>query len=539
MRLAVVADGPDLAGWQATLIERVCADRELSLVRLLIVAPTGQPGRGARRGWLAALAERIESRIGHARYGAHWSNVAHDPECRLPLASLRRLPAAERFGDCGELAAALADGPQVDILVDLTEQTDGKQWTALACPTLRLRQRGQAGIRWRALGHDEVVSDRPFTELCLYLQAEPRQPPRLLRTATYVTFRRSWSQHRRLLLHKAALLIHDGLRQLARAGLQSMPAADGLPPTAPAEPAEAAGSAQPGIASLALVAGRIGRGAIARLLYAEQWQVAVGAGARGPVRLEDFTLNAPPPHCFWADPFHVRWQGEDRIFFEQLEFHHDKATIMSARLDGERLCDLRPAIAPDYHVSYPFLLAHDGDLYMLPETSQNHTVELWRCTRFPDQWERHRILLDNVSAADATIVPWQGRWWMFANVDRTGLPDHADELHIYHADDPVRGRWLPHAANPVVTDARRARMGGAMLLRDGPQLVRPAQLGSDTYGAGIRLMTVTRLSETEYEERLSDDPLAWLSRVPRVHHVHATVALTVFDICVARPRWRI
>ena len=47
---------------------------------------------------------------------------------------------------------------------------------------------------------------------------------------------------------------------------------------------------------------------------------------------------------------------------------------------------------------------------MLPETSGNRTVELYRCVEFPHRWELDRVLMDGVHAVDATLAEHDRRW---------------------------------------------------------------------------------------------------------------------------------
>jgi hypothetical protein len=119
----------------------------------------------------------------------------------------------------------------------------------------------------------------------------------------------------------------------------------------------------------------------------------------------------------------------------------------------------------DYHLSYPFLVEDGGRLYMVPESAENHTIEIYRCIDFPHKWRRERVLIDGIFAADATLHRHDGRWWMFANVAANGAEIH-DELHIF-TSDTLLGEWKPLAGNPVKSDVRGARPAGKLFTQDG------------------------------------------------------------------------
>ena len=135
---------------------------------------------------------------------------------------------------------------------------------------------------------------------------------------------------------------------------------------------------------------------------------------------------------------------------------------------------------------------------MLPETAQNRTLEIYRCVRFPDQWELATTLMTDIYAVDATLLECENKWWLFANVkEESGSSLNA--LHLFFSDDPLTNHWTPHPLNPIVRDIRSARPAGHIFMRD-EKLIRPAQDNSRRYGYAIKFNRIVKLSETDYEE---------------------------------------
>jgi hypothetical protein len=189
----------------------------------------------------------------------------------------------------------------------------------------------------------------------------------------------------------------------------------------------------------------------------------------------------------------------------------------------------------DYHLSYPFLLEHDGQLYMIPETAQKGTVEVYRCVDFPLRWRLERVLLDGLRCVDATFHRGTGRWWMFANVAASGSRMFDDELHLFHAES-LLGDWQPHRRNPVKSDARSARPAGQLYWRNGA-LCRPAQICAPLYGSGLSINRVLRLTLQDYAERQIERILP--SRedgLLGVHTINRAGNLTVIDAFTRRLR---
>jgi hypothetical protein len=237
----------------------------------------------------------------------------------------------------------------------------------------------------------------------------------------------------------------------------------------------------------------------------------------------------PPSDRYWADPFVLERNGRYFVFFEELPFRAGKAhiSLMEIAPDGTASAPVK-VLERDYHLSYPFILEHDGQLYMVPETARRGTVELYRCIDFPLRWRLERVLMEGVRCVDATFHREGARWWMFANVAAGRSRMFDDELHLFHAED-LLGEWKPHPANPVKSDARCARPAGQLYRKDGA-LYRPAQVCVPLYGAGLSINRVMRLTPHEYVERQVARVLpSRAAGLLGVHTVNRAGDLTVVD----------
>jgi hypothetical protein len=246
----------------------------------------------------------------------------------------------------------------------------------------------------------------------------------------------------------------------------------------------------------------------------------------------------PPKGRYWADPFVVDHGGVSQLYFEDFDLTTEKGRISTGRLTKDGIVDVHVAVEPPYHVSYPFLQVHEERLYMVPESYQSGNVELWECVQFPHVWEKRRNLLEGVSAVDSTLLQRDGRWWLFTGLDRTGYLDHGDELHLYVADDLLRGEFRPHPANPIITDARTARMGGPFVTLHDGTLLRMAQRGGQSYGSGLRMLRVDELDESRYRETLVEEVGAnWRHDAVGIHHCCVSTTYSVFDACIRVPKY--
>jgi hypothetical protein len=270
--------------------------------------------------------------------------------------------------------------------------------------------------------------------------------------------------------------------------------------------------------------------------FTERWLLFPGK-PDGAVDLRSFVPLAPPKGRFWADPHVVAESGHLHIFFEDASCATGKGhiAVMTIGPDGS-MGDVLPVLQRDYHLSYPFVFRWRDEYYMIPESAENGTVELYRCTRMPDRWEFAHNLMEGVHAYDATLVEHAGRWWLFANVAERPGSSTWDELCIFHSDSPVSRDWAPHPANPVVSDVRRSRPAGRFF-RLGPKLIRPSQDSSGRYGRALVWNEVIELNERRYRERAVRviDP-GWDPAIKAVHSYSSAGDVAVIDAIRQEPR---
>ncbi|MEW6643454.1 MAG: hypothetical protein AB1586_23300 [Pseudomonadota bacterium] len=194
---------------------------------------------------------------------------------------------------------------------------------------------------------------------------------------------------------------------------------------------------------------------------------------------------------YYADPFLFSSSEGTFLFVEEYVEAMQKGIISAASFDpATGFTTPRPVLETAVHLSYPLVFAHGGEVWMIPETLQAQSIELYRAERLPDVWVHEATLLNGVDGSDATILHDGGLWWMFV-ATRDWRGSNWDTLSVFHAEQ-LLGPWQPHVANPVVIDSRSARPAGHVF-RHGGALWRPAQDCSDGYGAGLAICRIEQL----------------------------------------------
>ncbi|MEL6252791.1 MAG: hypothetical protein AAFR87_12325 [Bacteroidota bacterium] len=245
----------------------------------------------------------------------------------------------------------------------------------------------------------------------------------------------------------------------------------------------------------------------------------------------EFLPIFPPKDAFWADPFVVERKNHFYIFFEELPYATNKGHISCMRLNMEsgEPEESFVVLKKDYHLSYPFIFEYERDLYMIPESCENRSIELYRCKNFPGEWEHLGNLMEDVDAVDTTLFFHQGYWWMFSSIAEHAGALHDDELSLFYADSPLSKTWTPHPANPIVSDVRKARMAGKVFRHEG-KIYRPAQDCSGLYGRAFSFYEIEELNPETYRERLVQNIEAdWNPKFTRTHTFNREGGLKVID----------
>jgi hypothetical protein len=214
----------------------------------------------------------------------------------------------------------------------------------------------------------------------------------------------------------------------------------------------------------------------------------------------------PPAGEFWADPFLMERDGKTYLFFENYVFATERGKISVAELTKKGIGEVQDAIDTDYHFSYPFPIEHEGETYLIPDSSSMNRLEIWRCLEFPARWELYRTRFEGVSMADSNIViDDSGQHWLFTSISYDKYADHCSHLYIFKIDSPLMDEIEPHKFNPVVTDSRFGRNAGDLFRDSDGRLIRCCQASQNgVYGECLNLVWVKKLSLTEYEEVLID-----------------------------------
>jgi hypothetical protein len=537
LRIGLLLDGTEIAAWAYRMVE-IIQQSDYAQIALIVrndaaaQEPPERADRAAGRGFLAALEKFLVGKPGQL------PDAFARMDVRKLIAGIevidvsperRQLP---EFSEGRDLARIQVHN--IDVLIDLGSKTlrgeilRGARYGVWSC-----RLGGGGTARTEAAGYREVMESQPVTESSIrILDGNSGSDWDICRSFS-ATHDMSLVDNRSNAQWKALHFIPRKLRELHEGGgeeflTRAREEGARVPPGDGGAPGMLTDGERGALLWKKLLQ-KIGR-KWSDTFYFRQWFLLYDLQEGMSTSFGRFRRITPPKDRFWADPFIVARGDRYYIFIEEKLFAERKgriSVIVMNRGGGWEPPVL--VLEASCHLSYPFVFEFEGGLYMTPESRGSRTIGLYKCTRFPYEWKLERNLMEDCQAVDPTLVQWQGKWWMFVNQAESEGASLSEELFLYYSESPLSGHWMPHPRNPVVSDARSSRPAGRPFVRDGC-LYRPSQNCCPHYGYGFNISEVTKLTETDYEERvLSRVEPVWDGNIVSTHTINYEDGLTVID----------
>jgi hypothetical protein len=422
----------------------------------------------------------------------------------------------------------------LDLTLDrLTENAPATFGMLVFDPPLQTDAFGAADVFWR------LVEGFPVTQFRLELRQAPSGENRTLCRSTLPTSLpedlQSVNRASNRLLWTAGAWLVRMLETLSLNGIQSSPEKEGdecIEPIIFEVPPPPTNNKMVRIMAKRFVQ-RTGA-SISGMMGFDQWSLGykLDDTVGDSLGIPQFNRIRPPKDRFWADPFPVKFKDRYFIFVEEYLYSSNRGHISVIEMDADgRWRKPEKILERDYHLSYPGVFLWEGNYFMIPESGSNRTIELYKCVSFPHKWELDRVLIDDIEAADPTIVEIYGVWWLFVSTRpyKVIRDDNYMELCVFHADSPM-GPWTMIQNNPVKSDVRSSRPAGNLFWWK-EELYRPAQDCSKNYGYAVSINRVTRLTRNDFREK--EVAKIFPDSIPGatcVHTINRCEGLTVIDM---------
>jgi hypothetical protein len=189
---------------------------------------------------------------------------------------------------------------------------------------------------------------------------------------------------------------------------------------------------------------------------------------------EKYKILEGEKNYWYADPFLFNFNGIEYLFTEAFDEQKLIGSIAVSVLKNDIFSVPQVVISNPYHMSYPDVFRYKGNIFMLPETCENRTLEIYKATDFPYKWEK-RVLLDNVNYVDTTVFINKEEVFLMAFNDM----DISTTIYSLDMDSLV----LKKSYNKRHSE-KRYRPAGNIYKFNG-KLYRPVQNCEKTYGESL------------------------------------------------------
>ena len=225
-----------------------------------------------------------------------------------------------------------------------------------------------------------------------------------------------------------------------------------------------------------------------------------------------------------ADPFLWEAGGRNYLLFEEVARSKTRGRLACVEiLKNGAYSEMKIILDKPYHLSYPCVIPENGELFLLPEAAEAKRVEMYRFTKFPWEMEHVATAIDGVALVDTTPIFIDGTWYFFTTTQEPFMET------LLFCSSRLEGPWKLHPSNPVSLSVKNSRSAGQLFWKDG-RLYRPTQDCSVCYGYAVVVNEVTKLTPTEFEERMvSYIPPTWSANLLGTHTWNENSAFQVVD----------
>ena len=217
------------------------------------------------------------------------------------------------------------------------------------------------------------------------------------------------------------------------------------------------------------------------------WSVLYRQGGDDVWRMLESTSD------FWyADPFLLYYDDKYYLFTEAFDEKKAIGKIAVSVMRDGMFTHPKIIIENAYHMSYPCVFRYGDKVYMLPETSEAKTLELYEAVEFPCVWNKI-VLKYGVIRVDTTVYNDKGEIYLIS-FDET---KNVSELYRLNM-----GNYSLEHLQYRQHQEKLFRPGGGLFKSNGI-LYRPTQNCSQQYGGSLIIHRIRDLKNLD-EERIGE-----------------------------------
>lgn len=135
-------------------------------------------------------------------------------------------------------------------------------------------------------------------------------------------------------------------------------------------------------------------------LVTDEWNVAWKKKGE-----EKYNIIKNPLNFWLADSliYLDKVSNKTFLFVEAFNKRRKKGEIAVLEYQKNTFENFRIVLSENYHLSYPNVFYYNGNHYMIPESSENNSIDLYIALEFPNKWKKNKIILEG-KYVDTSII---------------------------------------------------------------------------------------------------------------------------------------
>lgn len=196
---------------------------------------------------------------------------------------------------------------------------------------------------------------------------------------------------------------------------------------------------------------------------------------------------------FVADPNVIQNGNQFYMFYEAFSKSKNRGLIaLNTSTNGLDWTYTGIILEEPFHLSFPFVFKWENNFYMIPESSRDSSISLYKAENFPLIWKYQKTIISGQNFLDNVIFQKDSVWYLFTSTSN-------ENLWLFYADSPL-GPWKSHRQNPIKQDNPDfSRMAGRIICCN-DSLIRIAQDDYPNYGNNLHSFLIQNIDSLSYSE---------------------------------------
>ena len=188
---------------------------------------------------------------------------------------------------------------------------------------------------------------------------------------------------------------------------------------------------------------------------------------------------------WFADPFILSVNDNIiELLAEEMIYKTGRGVLvhMMVEMESCKILEKNIILELDTHLSFPIYIKENGKLYVYPENYQSGSLKIYEYDYSLKRLVNPRTIIE-APLLDTQIIEFEGSYYAFGVIYRTGLQKDTQKLFVYKADSLFGDYRLIQ----VIDNPRCEERGAGLIYEERNRLIRPAQCCEGGYGKEVIL----------------------------------------------------